>query len=283
GTRPVERLRHARHLVEVHPPQSLHQRRYLARESVRGLGRPSAHDLHLLVEVGVVDPVVEAAALEGVVHLARPVGRDDDEWDLPCLDGADLRDRDLELREQLEEEGFELLVGAVDLVDEENRRCLVVVVDGVEQRTLKQELGAEDLALGRAPVYLIAWPFTHEPDVQQLPRVVPLVDSMREVDPLIALEPDQPGPQHLGHHLGRLGLADARLTLDEQRLLELEGEKDRCRQRTVADVAAIAKAALDVLDRRGSAHARKEYVARLPCRATLCSTTCPPPAESPAW
>src|SRR5437899_2450320 len=95
--------------------------------------------------------------------------------------------------------------------------------------------------------------------MQQLPRIVPLVDRVREVDALIALEADQPRAQHLGHDLGRLGLANARLALDEERLLQLEREKDGRRQGAVADVAALAQTALDVLDGRGCAHADKGY------------------------
>src|SRR2546425_5620008 len=95
--------------------------------------------------------------------------------------------------------------------------------------------------------------------MQQLPRIVPLVDRVREVDALVALEADQARAQHLGHDFGRLGLADARLTLDEERLLQLEREKDGRRQGAVADVAALAQTLLDVLDGRGCAHADKEY------------------------
>src|SRR5207247_2920100 len=137
--------------------------------------------------------------------------------------------------------------------------------DRVEQRTAQEKLGAEDLALGRAPILALA----HQPDVQQLARVVPLVDGVREVDPLVALEADEPRAQHLGHHLGRFGLAHARLALDEQRLLQLEGEKDRGRERAVADVAPLAQAALDVLDRRRCAHGDKEYEEARPRRPRL--------------
>src|SRR5437667_5465142 len=95
--------------------------------------------------------------------------------------------------------------------------------------------------------------------MQQLPRIVPLVDRVREVDALVALEADQPRAQHLGHDLGRLCLADACLTLDEEGLLQLEREKDGRRQGAVTDVAAFAQTLLDVLDRRGCAHADKGY------------------------
>ena len=58
-------------------------------------------------------------------------------------DGADLRDGDLEVGEHLEQERLELLVGAVDLVDEQDRRHAVVRLDRLEQRALDQKLGAK--------------------------------------------------------------------------------------------------------------------------------------------
>ena len=61
------------------------------------------------------------------------------------LDRADLGDRDLEVREHLEKEGLELLVGPVDLVDQQHDRP--VAVDRLEQRPADQELGAEELLL----------------------------------------------------------------------------------------------------------------------------------------
>ena len=48
----------------------LHRGRDLASELVGHLGRAHAEDRELALEVGVRDPVVEAAALERVVHVA---------------------------------------------------------------------------------------------------------------------------------------------------------------------------------------------------------------------
>src|SRR3989442_3025899 len=95
--------------------------------------------------------------------------------------------------------------------------------------------------------------------MQQCRRIFPLVDRVREVDALVAREADQARAQHLGHDFGRLGLATARLALDEERLLQVEREKEGRRQGAVADVAALAQTALDVLDGRGCAHADKGY------------------------
>ena len=47
---------------------------HLAGQAVADLGGAQADDGHLPLEVGVLDPVVEAAPLEGVVHVAGAVG-----------------------------------------------------------------------------------------------------------------------------------------------------------------------------------------------------------------
>ena len=58
-------------------------------------------------------------------------------------DGADLRDGDLEVGEHLEQERLELVVGPVDLVDQQHRP--VAGAHRLEQRPLEQELRAEQL------------------------------------------------------------------------------------------------------------------------------------------
>jgi hypothetical protein len=77
-------------------------------------------DLDLARDVRMVEPQVEAAALERVVHLAGAVrGEHDDRRDGgPHL--AQLGDRHGVLGEHLEEEGLELVVRPVDLVDEQD-------------------------------------------------------------------------------------------------------------------------------------------------------------------
>ena len=60
--------------------------------------------------------------------------------------GAELRDRDLEFGEQLEQEALEFLVGAVDLVDQQDGRPRAQRVDRLQQRPLDQESLAVQLA-----------------------------------------------------------------------------------------------------------------------------------------
>jgi hypothetical protein len=58
-----------------------------------------------------------------------------------------------------------------------------------------------------------------------------------EVDALVALEPDQPRAGSAGERLRDLGLADAGLTLEQQRLLELDREVYGGREAPVREIA----------------------------------------------
>ena len=99
----------------------------------------------------VVDPVVEAAALERVVDLAGPVRGEDDARRRLGLDRADLGDGDLEVGQDLEEVGLELLVGPVDLVDQEDRRRRRRVASSAWRSGRRiRKSGAEDVVGGRA-------------------------------------------------------------------------------------------------------------------------------------
>ena len=91
--------------------------------------------------------------------------------------GAELGNRDLELREQLEQVPFELFVGAIDLVDQQHRRPRARRVDRLQQRTLDQECLAVQLAPRgvRDPRSPVA---SRMRSSSELPRVVPLVDRV---------------------------------------------------------------------------------------------------------
>ena len=222
-------------LREVEHAQAAHEGRGLGREPLGDARDAQPDDLDLPLERRVPDPVEERAPLERVVELARAV-RGEDDRGLPArADRPELGDRDLEVREHLEQERLELLVRAVDLVDQEHD--LLVGVDRLEQRPPDEELGPEQLVLGDRPLLRGA-------DVQELARVVPLVDRVRDVEPLVALEPDQARAERRRERLRRLGLPDPRLALEQHRLLEREREEERGREPAVGQVVGFAKRAL---------------------------------------
>ena len=193
----------------------MHDLHELAGDLLAELGRVQPHDLELALDVRVVEPEVEAAALERLGQLARVVGGEQHQRVGLGLDDAELRDRDLEVRQDLEQHRLELLVGLVDLVDQQHDR--LVGGDRGEQRAREQELLAEDVLLDLLPAGVGGLGL----DPQQLLAVVPLVQRLGLVEALVALEPDQAALGGAAERLGQLGLAHAGRALDEHRLAEL--------------------------------------------------------------
>ena len=120
--RPVDRLRDPGRLVQAHRAERLDRPRDLAGQLQPGLGDPAQHDRDLALEVGVLDPVVEGPALERVVDVAGAVRGEHHDRRHLGPEGPDLGHRHREVGQDLEQERLELVVGAVDLVDQEHRR-----------------------------------------------------------------------------------------------------------------------------------------------------------------
>src|SRR5687768_5197988 len=68
-TDPVQRLRDARHLVELEPAKFLNDGCHLSGEARRRLRHALPHDRQFLLERRIFNPLIQAAALQRVVHL----------------------------------------------------------------------------------------------------------------------------------------------------------------------------------------------------------------------
>ena len=99
----------------------------------RVAGGEPRQDRSLPRGVGIIDPLIQAAAADRVVHLPRPVAGQHDDGRHGGADGAVFRDGDLEVGQQFQQERLERLVGAVQLVDQQHGGRLVRV-DGGQQR-----------------------------------------------------------------------------------------------------------------------------------------------------
>ena len=181
-------------------------------------------------------------------------------------DRAELGDGHLEIGEHLEQEGLERLVGAVELVDQQHRRPGGIGLERLQQRTADQEAVGEDLALDARARRMGR---LGHADLEHLARVVPLIDRRRDVETLVALQADQPATEGGGQHLGDLGLADARLALEEERPVELEGQQDRGREAAVGDVLAGGEQPDGILDGRGEGVASDGIHGHIPNGAAL--------------
>ena len=131
------------------------------------------------------------------------------------LDCAHFRDSDLKIGQHFEEKRLEGLVGAVDLVDQQHRRASGIGLERLQQRPLDQEALGEHVML--EPLAVVLAFGLGDADGDHLRRVVPLIDRGRDIETLIALQPDQAAAERRRQHLGDLGLADAGLAFEENR------------------------------------------------------------------
>src|SRR3984957_16166736 len=221
---PVDGLGDRRSLAQLERAQRAHDARHLVGQLFANARHLGPHDLTLALQVRVVDVQVEAATLERLGELAGVVGRQEHHGQLRGPHGPELGDRHLVLREDLEQEGLGLELDAVDLVDQEHDG--LGGTDRLEQWPRQQEVLREDvlLELGPARAFLLALAVFPGLNPQQLLAVVPFVQRLGLVEPLIALQADEPGPGELRHRLGQLRLACPGGPLDQHRLWQPGGE-----------------------------------------------------------
>ena len=112
-----------------------------------------------------------------------------------------------------------------------------------QQRAPDQVVGTEQVVLAQRRAVRVG-----EPDAEQLARVVPLVQRLGGVDPVVALQPDQRRVEDRRERLARLGLADAGLALQQQRLRKAEAEEHRGRQALVHEVVHLREPLRQRLD-----------------------------------
>ena len=156
------------------------------------------------------------------MHFACPIRRDHDDRRLRRANRSELGDGDLEIGQQFEQIAFELLVRAVDLVDQQDRRLAFRLLDGAKQGPLDEEGIREEFPLGCPRIQRVR-PL-EQPNLENLPRVVPLVDGVADVEAFVTLQPNQLGIERRGEHLGHFRLPDAGLTFEEERPLQAQRE-----------------------------------------------------------
>jgi len=150
----------------------------------------------------------------------------------------------------LEQERFELVVGAVDLVDQQDGP--VPGAHRGQQWAFQEEFRAEQLVDGVFVGHLV---FRQGADVQQLPGVVPFVERLARVDAFVALQPDELAAEHRRDHLGQLGLAYADLALQQERPVQGQRHEQRRGQPAVSQITAVPQGFAQFADGLGVVHA----------------------------
>jgi hypothetical protein len=178
------------------------------------------------------------------MDFAGSIRREDDEGPVHSLHRSDLGDGDLPIREHLEQEGLEGLVGPIEFIDQQHggpRRA-----ECRQQRTLQQHLPRIQ-ALGGFGAIADRARFS-QANMQQLSTHVPLVGRLRHIQALIALQPNQGRVHALRQHLGQLGLADAGLALQKERSTQLHRQEQGRGQTPVGQISLAGQHRLQCID-----------------------------------
>src|SRR5205814_4422213 len=92
-------------------------------------------------------PVIYTAATKRLMQFARPVRSEHDYRRCIRLDGSAFRDRSLKIGQEFEQERFELVIGTVDLIDQQYR--LARRAQGPQQWAFDQEFICIKIGLTR--------------------------------------------------------------------------------------------------------------------------------------
>src|SRR5262245_60691922 len=162
------------------------------------------------------------------MDLTGSIRCEDDERSGGRAQRPELWNRDLEFRQQFQQKPFELLVSAIDFVNQQNRGASARGIDGLQQRALDQECFAVEFTVRARAIERVRG--IENPELQQLTRIIPLVQGMADVQTFVALKTDQLGAECSRRSRGERRLADTRFSLEKQRSLETKREKQRDRK-----------------------------------------------------
>jgi len=251
GIGPVEGLCDTRRLVHAELADGASGSGDLVCELLGHGGRLGPQDGDLAFEVGMFDPVVQRSTLEGIVNVSGPVRRDDHDRRNLGLERPKFGHGHSEIRERLEQERLELVVGSVDLVDQQHRWNVASMIDGTQDRSSDEEAFGEQFLLERISSCSACGSCCFGgAKVQELMGVVPLVEGLASVDSLVALEADQFATGDGREHLGDLGLPYARFALEQQWPLQRRSKKDRGGEASVCEIPLFGERDTDRIDRR---------------------------------
>src|SRR4029077_2242430 len=145
----------------------------------------------------------------------------------------------------------------------------------LQQRPLDQEALGENVV--REPLAIDMAFVVREADRDHLLGLLPLVDRVRNVEPLVALQADQPAAERLREHLGDFGLADTRLAFEEQRTSHAQCEKQHGRKRAVGEIVGPGEELQRVVD------GGRDFHSFIPSCPALCRASTPFWPESKTW
>ncbi len=194
-------------------------------------GGAHCNDAHFALRGRIFNPVIDTAAAQRLVQFAGAVGGQDDHRPLIGTNSASFGDGNLKVGKKLEQEGLELMIRTVDLVDEQHR--LLWPPQTSKHRPFDQKFVAVNVNRAVALALLA--------ERQHLPWKIPLVERRRGVDALVALQAKERAAQHAGDRLGGLGLPDTGRSFEQQWLTQRQSEIGGGRKFIVGEVIGSAQ------------------------------------------
>ena len=218
---------------------------------------PAEHDPLFQFHAGEGDVQVQAAALQRITDVPRIVAGEKNHGSDARLHRTDFGNRYLIVRQNFQQQRFEFVVGFVDFIDQQYRAALLL--HGLEQGSGFEKLlrieGVAELVqalhgLRKALRSLQQIPefFLEHLRVQQLLAVFPFIKCLGFVQALVALQPNQGHIKQHGRGFRQLCFTHARGAFDQNRLAQLEGQKDGSGNLRAADVAKRFKTLLNGLN-----------------------------------
>src|SRR5579875_1753081 len=168
------------------------------------------------------------------MQLARAVGGENHHRPIVSTDRSTLRDGDLEVGEEFEQECLEFVIRAVDFIDQQNR--LLRMTEASQHRALDQEFVAVDINIAAA--------FALTAQRQHLAREIPFIKRGRRVDAFVALQAQQPAAEHTGNRFGCFGLTDTGCAFQEQRLAQCQRKISGGREPLIGQIERRAQCIL---------------------------------------
>ena len=218
--RPVDRLRDRRRLLQVELADRAHHARDLLGELLVDPGDPHPDDLPLPLEVGVVDVEVQAAPLQRLGQLPGVVRREDHERTLRAPSIVPSSGIDTWKSESTSSSSASVSTSTrstSSMSSTTGSSARIASSSGRVSRNSSEKMSSSTWL----PVGLV---LAVGLDPQQLLLVVPLVERLRLVEPLVALEPDEPGAGDLRRPPWRARSCRRRPGPRQHRLLEPVGE-----------------------------------------------------------
>ena len=181
--------------------------------------------------------MIKAAPTQRVAKLTRAVGCQDDIRNRRGDDRSKFGNGDLEIGQHFQQIGFELFVGAVDLINQQNRWRRHA--DGFEQGAFEQKVPLENMIFPfrRGQVFIFRNFYG-----EQLPLVIPFVDGGLGVEAFVTLKPDQRTIENLRQAFADLGFADTGIAFQQQRSLQPVHQGQRRGELRVGDVSDLGEA-----------------------------------------